>query len=81
MKITVTQDHIDRGEVLECETCPIALAIAEQVKGPLPVSVYGDCVRIGEQTYLLPEVAIDFIYFYDLLEPVEPFTFNLKLIP
>ena len=82
MKVTVTQDHIDNGEALNDMYCPIALAIKDQLPdakwvsvGPMDAAVCLD-VEKDPVSYILPDVAADFIMSFDCGCEVEPFEFE-----
>ena len=83
MTVTVTQDHIDRGERQGGASCPIALAITRRMSQWTQVDV-GEtmCTFVlpsGERdASFLPEEASQFIARFDEGEPVEPFTFTLN---
>lgn len=77
MLIEVKQTHIRRGEKLNNQACPIALAIRESL-GSEKVRVNREDVKIGRKTFDLPQKAQDFIdRFDDVKSSVEPFSFEL----
>lgn len=80
--VTVTQDHIDKGERENGDYCPISLALNEQYPaepGAAKWWVGDDCaVRLhNASTYTLPGDAQEFIHEYDDGQPVQPFVFVL----
>lgn len=84
MKIAVTRGHIARGTRRECSLCPIALAVREAL-GAKAVSVDDMDITVetagGVYRCNTPKSAEEFIYHYDDGESVEPFEFELALIP
>lgn len=78
MTISVTQQHIDRGEALSCSRCPIALAISDCFLASCTVLHHSVCITdLGY--YSLPNECNDFITAFDNNQPVSPFTFELEL--
>jgi len=79
LSITVTIDHIQRGQRQSCARCPIALAILEMI--PLAdVDVDVGCIRIDDMCYAVPDVVNAFIYRFDRTknrEELAGFTFTL----
>jgi hypothetical protein len=82
MQIEVTQKHIDKGERFAPCKCPIALAVIETL-GRDQVYIGSQEVRINnlEKTVEieLPEAAREFIYRFDALKDVQPFTFDFPV--
>jgi len=78
MKVTVTQQHIDKGVKGSCGFCPIALAIKEAFNTDY-VLVASD-LDIGEsiRDFPTPEEVQQFYCDFDRGQPVQPFTFELK---
>jgi hypothetical protein len=88
MKITVTQEHIDRGKRGKCDSCPIALAILDDVSideakvGAIIATISRkkpiiSWSRVSTEDYYLPQSAIDFVRKFDDSSHVEPFSFEL----
>lgn len=79
LSITVTTDHILRGERKNCARCPIALAILELI--PLAdVEVDVGCIRIDDMCYAVPEAVNSFICPFDRTKnrkELGSFTFTL----
>lgn len=79
LSITVTLDHIQRGQRQSCARCPIALAILEIL--PLAdVDVDVGCIRIDDMCYAVPEVVNTFIHQFDRTKnrvELNGFTFTL----
>jgi hypothetical protein len=79
--VSVTAEHVAEGEILNCEKCPVALAILAAI--PQAEKAYADCWTAHVYTpgawYSadLPECASIFVRSFDNDEPVEPFTFGL----
>jgi len=76
MKIEVTQKHIDSGEPLFNDICPIALAIKD-TKTDTYARVHGLYCVINRKYYQLPFIAIEFISMFDDSKEVKPFTLVL----
>ena len=79
-KITVMQRHIDEGERLCDERCPIALALAGMNYEHPRVGVYSAGYFSGDGSWRrvsLPVEAGQFVLDFDAREPVEPFRFQL----
>lgn len=83
MTINVTQEHIDRGTMEDCEHCPVALAINEAIPGTRS-DVGGNQIYIGNyhctsREIQTPEVVRQFIARYDSDVLVKPFSFTIEL--
>ena len=76
MIVHVTQRHIDNGDRLECQTCPVALAIKEQT-GEQYVKVYSNIIKVGKVTYKTTNDVYNFISDFDENIAVEPATFDI----
>lgn len=81
MKIDVTQAHIDAGKKGSTVSCPIALAINEQLK-PFPLALVtksGDAAFLEFGEYCIRSVRAGwFIHKFDKGLPVQPFTLNIE---
>jgi len=89
MKVNVTQEHIDAGVQSTPSSCPIALAVKEQL-GVSSVHVYADYMSVDGRAYHLPNRAYQFIKRFDSRVKggwlkrffkwlyVRPFTFESK---
>lgn len=85
MKILVTQEDIDKGEVY-CTCCPISLAIKKELGPKYDVGTYSDgIVTIWDggkylRTVQLSQKAKNFIAAFDGKgkDAVKPFRFTLK---
>lgn len=81
MIIKVEQRHIDNGERNIADGCPIYLAVLEQTG----LSCFVELTEIdSSETRIveiieLPKEAINFIVFFDIGFPVEPFSFELPI--
>ncbi len=79
--ISVTAEHIAKGEPENRERCPVALAIMDALPNATAIEVTGTLLSIshGEQffTTRLPPKASEFVRDFDDSEPVQPFTFDL----
>ncbi len=80
--ITVTAEHIARGQLRDCSKCPVALALHDAIPHVSDIEVEADHVtfRLGCRTeaYLLPPEARDFIEAFDNQEAeYGPFTFEM----
>lgn len=86
MKITVTQEHINRGIVKSAYQCPIAQALQAKKKrsvivGPDQFSFLGnDPLQpwVNVIHYTLPKVAQKFISAFDSGIPVQPIEFTAR---
>lgn len=78
----MTQEYIDNGKRRQGDSCPIALAISEQVEEASFVSV-GTCSAyyydraLNNHFIKLPDEAKSFVTKFDKGELVEPFEFEL----
>ena len=78
MEINVGLKHIVRGEKESALSCPIALAMQEQLDNPeIQVGAELFWLKDGEPFNDLPDIACDFIYAYDRGEPVYPISFEI----
>ena len=82
--ITVTAEHIARGDRKTCSTCPIALAFDAAIPEAVNLSVtwgYASVwLDLGKAvTYVLPPAAREFIEHFDGGLPVSPFTFEAQV--
>lgn len=81
MKVTVTQDHINRGTREKCRSCPIALAINDvpNFSGAFVGTELASFMHRygGAQIKSLPNSAKIFISQFDQGAHVEPFEFEL----
>lgn len=90
MKICVTAKHIKKGKRNEGHSCPIALAIREELdcaikaakklgkEDTFKVDVGGAEIYIGNDSYIIPEKACKFIEKFDDGGTVKPFSFTFK---
>ena len=83
MKITVTQEDIDKGERQNGCRCPIARAIAREGGGGPTVSTRQAILDIDSVVHIaeLPQPARDFIAAFDNDGEVQPFTFEIEPQP
>ncbi len=75
MTINVTQDDIDKGLRRSWKECPVARAIT-RITGEVTIVGIG-CISTNEGLFSAPQVVKDFVRKFDLLEEVQPFTFEL----
>lgn len=86
-EISVEQRHINCGEAADCERCPVALAIIEQVDMGVSVHVGEDAIdfyapRRGEfESKESPSAVANFIACFDGGGPecAHPFSFTLDI--
>ncbi len=80
--IKVTQSDIFRGAKMECDTCPIALAV-RRVMPQANVQVTPYSIVFGYKLHNqipLPEIARNFIRRFDAGDEMEEsFTFNIEM--
>ena len=86
LTINVTQDHIDKGDMSNCDTCPIALAIMDTGAALASVGSYTAEAAFftpeSEQvTFDLPPFARAWLGKFDQGTPVQPFTFTVTVTP
>lgn len=90
LKIRVLSDDIADGEIADCSSCPIALAVrrdyAELMRSEREpdfeiLEVYGDRLLLGDECYHLPAYATYFIGLFDRGAHVEPLAFVAWKIP
>ena len=83
IKIKVMRKHIEEGDRMEPESCPIALACREQVraarigKWEVGSSQVKDCH--GEIVFRLTQPCQDFVYDFDHSRDVKPLSFTITL--
>ncbi len=78
MRISVTQDHIRRGERYMCMRCPVAIAIREQTGNEF-VKVNKTNIRMGQKSQRIDLRIRNWIKDFDVGNEVEPFSFELTL--
>ena len=76
MIISVTEDHIIRGEQHDPRGCPVALAVLEHF--PNAIIAAGICLRVGDAWYKLPRDVVQFEEDFDKGKWVEPFSFEIE---
>jgi hypothetical protein len=86
MKITVTQEHIDKGVRVNGYSCPITLALRDAGFVRPCVGIHRCYVSkkrfwFGYSRYdgTLPSNAVEFVRNFDVCNPVEPFTFEIEM--
>lgn len=87
LRINVTQTCINYGEICDCDTCPIALAVQaamNEIGHTARVRVGSHEVYILDDThkwdaFAMPAVALQFLKDFDQGKPVQPFDFLLSL--
>jgi hypothetical protein len=82
--VNVTQDHIDRGVAKNCEFCPVALALKKSFPGALDVGVNQATLSFSDPERRFwwteaPDEVSDFIIMFDCGQPVEPFSFRVRM--
>ncbi len=76
MIVSVTKDHIKRGKRLDCQECPIALALLDAT-GENFVAV-GTRISVGYfNRYVATRSCLRFIRKFDNGDKVKPFNFRL----
>lgn len=85
LEITVTEEDIKNGKVMECANCPVALAFKRIYPTLRPSTSIGSTTlftsEITSEIGLVAEyghddAAIIFIGMFDIKRPVQPFTFT-----
>ena len=83
MKIRVTQEHINEGVPGKACSCPIALALNDQINPPHHIQVGSEVILISSAldtcAYGLPEKVKQFISDFDGELFVEPLEFELNI--
>lgn len=84
LHLTVTQDHIDRGERSDCASCPVALAFWEAFPGATHVVVMPWGVALYQDQRVLaygffPRTVTDWIVDYDAHVTVQPFECDVDI--
>lgn len=86
MQIKVTKEHIKNGTKLDCNYCPVALAIKEQIEDTSCVEVCDGMSHIisffkGDDPleFTAPDKVYEFVEHFDLGEAVKPFKFELPI--
>jgi hypothetical protein len=79
--VTVTQAHIDKGDIQSCASCPIALALSAMGEHYIVdcAALYRNSAGKYDWVARLPDSAIRFINDFDSGFPVEPFAFEVEL--
>jgi hypothetical protein len=77
MKIKVTRRHIFEGVQGSWDSCPIALALRDEL-GVTNLEVGNGVIRCGKKKFKMSNSADTFVGKFDEGEPVKPFTFELK---
>ncbi len=80
MQITVTQEHINEGKRLDCEKCPIALALSEATGLSWSAGMMlMEASSTPPQVFPAPQSCIRFMGRFDegIGEAVKPFTFEI----
>jgi len=81
VRVSVRQEHIDRGKRCSATGCPVALAIRDVV-GTQNVAVVPNFAYVGTiftgQRFDLPEEVSEFIFEFDTGELVSPFEFDTE---
>lgn len=83
MKISVTQEHIDKGVPAKTDCCALTLAFRDS---GFPKAIVGIVLAYPMNNddgvlscILLPREAIDFRNSFDTGKPVKPFTFEVEV--
>lgn len=74
MKIEVTSRDIKRGQRMDSEACPVALAMRRKIKGAI-VGVF--CCAAGGRYVNFAKRVTNWILAFDNAQKVKPFAFNL----
>ncbi len=75
--IKVTREHIDKGIAVNCQKCPVALAVQEAFPKAW-IHVGADVVSMGPITYNLPHHITKWIDEFDQGIPMIPTSFKLE---
>lgn len=84
MRIKVTEDHIRKGCALDCNACPVALAVSDHFPGEdvnvsvaSHISVWDEISKVYLAYVRTPEMVGKFMTDFDEGTAVEPFEFDL----
>jgi hypothetical protein len=80
VKITVTQEDIDRGQRKSMTKCPVARAV-QAATGAEHVSVARSTIVVDFWSGVRPDVVAEFIKRYDYGFDVQPFEFDMDFEP
>ncbi len=78
MRIRVTWEDIVTGCRGEPNSCPVALAVHRSFPKSKVTVAHGQ-IRVGHRRIPMPQCVQDFINWFDELNVVKPFSFNLKI--
>lgn len=73
--IRVTKRHIDRGNYLDCNACPVALALIDAGLGQCKVGGSTVYDTYWNPKYTISERTTDWIGRFDNCKKVKPFSF------
>ena len=80
LNVTVTEDHIARGERGQCSSCPLALAVLDATGLTPSVSLRRVLIPgMSGDWIFLPDKAIRFRERFDDGKKVTPFSFTLEV--
>lgn len=90
--IKVIQEDINKGEIRDCNKCPIARALNRILNFSAFADIKGEVIYIRPtvidqewapalQYFKTPEIALDFINNFDCNITVYPFEFELNIDP
>ena len=78
--VNVTAEHIEHGERLQCTTCPVALALNEQLPVGAPWRVdNGTLTAITGKFGNMPLSVRQFVSSFDSQVRVAPFSFEIDV--
>lgn len=81
MKITVTQEDIDKGEPRFCFKCSVAIAVTRAFGAKRTAAeeaaIFIHHAKGQINSFLTPSAALRFIRAFDARQPVQPFEFEL----
>lgn len=81
MRVTVTARDIKKGVQGDADSCPIARALRRALGMRRGIAVVGSYYTMGPgfgSRHALPRHVAAFVYAFDRLEPVTPFSFIIK---
>lgn len=78
VRVDVTEGDIQRGWRLDCQECPIALAVSRAVGQPAHVDHLVVVLLDSQESVNLPLDVRDRMLKYDAGEPMQPFSFELS---
>ena len=81
LTVEVTQQDIERGSLIECRSCPVALALQRATGREVEVAGPWFIFANSRRHFNLPESVRDFVAQFDSGVAVQPFSFEIEAQP